>query len=149
MKSAILALAVFSMASAAQAGPAVDAFGKCLVQSSTGKDRIAFIRWMYAAMSAHPDVRSTSAISPELRNEISAQAGAVMDRLVLNDCHAQAVAAVREGGATAVASSFEVFGRVAMTELMADPSVGKELNALSSHIDEARWNQLAAEAKQK
>ncbi|NEX92292.1 hypothetical protein [Caulobacter sp. 17J65-9] len=129
-------------AGAAQAGPASDAFGECLVQSSTGKDRIIFAQWMFAGLSVHPSVAGMSNVTAQQRTEISQQTAAVMDRLVLKDCRAEAIAAIKQDGTETMSTSFSAFGRAAMTELMSNPAVDKQMSAIGDHIDADRWEEL-------
>lgn len=146
MKAVTTAAAVLSIvmgaAGAAQAGPASDAFGACLVQSSTGKDRIIFVQWMFAGISAHPNVTSLSNVTAEQRTAINRQAAAVVDRLVLTDCRGEAIAAIQQDGAQAMTTSFESFGRAAMNELISNPAVDKEMSAIGDYLDSARWGEL-------
>jgi hypothetical protein len=148
--SAAASLAIAATAAgAAQAGPASDTFGTCLVQSSTGKDRIVFVQWMFAALAANPNVASMANVSPERRAELSRQGAEVMQRLILKDCHAEAVAAIRQDGEQAITASFQLFGQAAARELMSDPAVEKEMSGLDAYLDRARWNALIEEAKPK
>lgn len=143
---AVLAIAA-STSGAARAGPASDAFAKCLVQSSTGRDRIVFIQWFFAALSVNPNVQSFSTATKQQRAAVTQQTAEVLQRLVVKDCRAEAIAAIRADGSSAIQTSFEVFGRTAATELMSDPAVSKEMNALGDYIDNTKWNDLLAEAK--
>jgi hypothetical protein len=145
---AAVAIAI-GFANVAQAGPATDAFGKCLVQSSTGKDRTVFVQWFFAALSANPNVKDFATSTKEQREAVTRQTVAVFQRLVLVDCRAEAIAAIRQDGTQALSSSFEVFGRAAAVELMSDPAVQKEMNGLSDYADNQKLGELMEEAKKK
>ncbi|MBC6983583.1 hypothetical protein [Caulobacter sp. 17J80-11] len=134
-------------AGAAHAGPASDAFGKCLVESSTGKDRIVFVQWFFAALSTHPNVSAIASVTPEQRAAYTRQAATVMDRLVLVDCHAEAVAAVQQDGPESMNESFRLFGQAAAGELLSNPAVNKEMSALGAYVDNAKWGELMDKAK--
>lgn len=135
------------MSGRAYAGPASDAFGKCIVESSTGKDRIIFVQWFFVALSVNPNVQSLTAITPERRALVTRQAAEVMQKLALIDCRSEAVAAIRQDGSQAMETGFSAFGRAAARELMTDPAVSKELSALTDQTDRAKWNALLEEAK--
>jgi len=148
MGCAAAALVLASAAGgAAQASPASDAFGKCLIESSTGKDRILFIRWFFGALSVNPNVSSLATTTQAQRDEAASGAMASMERLVMIDCRKEALAALRQDGPDAMRASFEVFGRTAATELMGDPAVAQELGRLESFSDSAKWGALMEEAK--
>src|ERR1700735_3792065 len=110
--------ATLLLGTVAQASPASDAFGRCMVQSSTGKDRVIFVRWFFNALSMNPNVQASTSTTPQQRAETTRQAADVFQRLVFVDCHAEAVAAVRADGQQALESAFEAFGRSAAGELM-------------------------------
>jgi hypothetical protein len=153
MKLFKVGLAAAAMAAAisgrAYAGPASDAFGKCIVESSTGKDRIVFVQWFFAALSVNPNVQSFSAITADQRAFVTREAALAMQKLTLVDCHAEAVAALRQDGPHAMQTGFAAFGRVAAQELMTDPAVAKQLSAFAEATDQAKWNALLEEAKGK
>ena len=136
MKRLIVAAAgvalALSVAGSAAASPATDTFGKCLVESSTGKDRIIVMQWFFAVLSVNPNVQTYAAATPEQRQAIARQAAGVLQRLVLTDCRTEAVAAIKSDGSHGIQTSFEVFGRMAATELITDPAVQKEMNAMAT-----------------
>jgi len=139
--------AMLLLGTAAQASPASDAFGTCLVQSSTGKDRVIFVRWFFNALSMNPNVQARATATPEQRAETTRQAADVFQRLVFVDCHAEALTAIRADGQQALETAFSAFGKSAANELMSDPAVAKELGALGNDTDNAKWTALMAEAK--
>ncbi len=140
--AAVLAITL-AVNSPVQAGPASSALGKCLVQSSTGKDRIVFMQWFFAALSVNPNVATFAVTTKDQRDAATRNAAEVFDRLIFTDCHAEAEAAEREDGDTALSTGFEAFGRIAVTELMSDPKVGKEMSTLGDYVDKAKWATLA------
>lgn len=95
----------------------------------------------------NPNVQSFSSSTKEQRIVVARQTAAILQRLLLTDCHAEAVAAVREDGQGALSSSFEMFGRAAAQELMSDPAVQKEMGATGSYLDAAKIGALIEEAK--
>ncbi len=149
MKRFVL-IAAGVLAVAGVCGPAAaedSALGKCLVDNSTGKDREAFMKWMFLAVAANPSVTSMTNISDAQKAEINKGAATVMDRLILKDCHAESVEALRTGGASALENSFGTFGEIAMADLMRDPKVDAVLNGLAGYIDADGWEALGKEAR--
>lgn len=153
MKPIFAGLAALSVAASvgatAYAGPASDALGRCLVQSSTGRDRTLFVQWFFAALSVNPEVQAYASTTKEQRVAVTQKAAQLLQRLVYVDCHTEAVAAIKQDGQQALGTSFEVFGRSAATELMSDPAVVKEMGALDEYTDAAKWTALMEEAKKK
>lgn len=145
--AAALALGL-GVVSQAQAGAASDALGKCLVQSSSGKDRTAFVQWMFVALAANPDVQPFSKATSEDQARVSKGAAAVFERLILTDCRKESVAAVREGG-NVFSLAFEQFGRAAVGDMLSDPATAAVFTSLDKYTDRAKFADLAAEATKK
>jgi hypothetical protein len=132
-------------AGAASAGVFSDDLAKCLVAKTSPADRTVFIQWMFAAMTANPAVASLSNMTEAQRTTHTQQAGALMQRLLLDDCRKDTVAAIRNEGPEALRQSFGVLGEVAMQNLLNDPAVSKEVSGLAASLDKARWADLAKE----
>lgn len=149
MRAAILGLSLMLAGGAispAFAGPASDAFGRCLVQSSTGRDRLNLVRWIFAAMAQHPEVKALSSLTPQQRMGYARDAGATVERLLTKDCRAESVAAIREGGPVAFQQAFQLFGQTAVQELITDPAVQGEFAGLANSMDKDALESLAKEA---
>lgn len=140
-------LAVGLGAGQAQAGIYTDDLSRCIVKSSSPKDRQDFVVFIYAAMSAHPDVRQYSRISEADRNGFAKRAAQLMERLLLVDCRKEAVAALKYEREQSVSGAFGTLGETAMVDLMGNPDVDKYMNLLAEGLDESKWEALAAEAK--
>jgi len=131
----------------AQAGIYTDDLSRCIVKSSSPKDRQDFVVFIYAAMSAHPDVRQYSRISEADRSGFAKRAAQLMERLLLVDCRKEAVAALKYEREQSVSAAFGTLGETAMVDLMGNPDVDKYMNLLAEGLDESKWEALAAEAK--
>jgi hypothetical protein len=145
---ALMAFASVAIAplSTARAGVYGDDLSRCLVKSTTTDDQMAFMVWMFSALGAHPAVKGYTTFTDAQREAASAKAAALMQRLILEDCRKESVAAIRYEGETAVYAGFNTFGQAAVRDLMNDPAVGKNMSALEKHIDPSRFESLAKEA---
>jgi hypothetical protein len=119
----------------AQAGPFADEMSKCLVNNTNESDKVSFVQWMYAAMSAHPDVKSMSNIPVELKENINKNAAKMMINLVTVKCKNESKEAIKFEGESAFAQAFEILGKSAMNELMSDPNVEEFLSGMDKYID--------------
>jgi len=133
------ALALAMQSNAATAGIYADDLTRCLVGSTTASDRISFVRWVFAAMSAHDAVASLSTVTPEQRATMTEETTNIFQRLILTDCREQSSNAIKYEGAGTLAASFEVVGQVAMGDLMRDPHVAAVFSSMQSYIDEDKW----------
>ena len=142
----VVAAAVLLSAGTAKADIYTDDLKRCIVASTSSEDRLAFVRWIFGAIADHPAVSDFSNVSEESRRESAVLSAQMMERLVLEDCRPQAILALRYEGYNAIEEAFGAVGEMAMGDLMADESVSSQMDALGTHVDEARWRALATEA---
>lgn len=131
--SAIILYSVVSIAPAS-ATPASDALGTCLADNTTGKDRKDMARWIFIAMSAHPEMHDISKVSKRDQQEADMQMGSLITKLLTESCPGQAKMAMAEG-TQAFQIAFSVLGRLAMQELMANPDVKSSIVGFQKYMD--------------
>lgn len=131
----IIAVLVSGYFNTVIAGTYTDDLSKCLVNNTSEEDRIDFLKWMFFAMAQHPELKAHQNITEEQQQAIDKKLGKTFSRLIAKDCSKELKLAQQYEPSTYM-QSFEVFGRVAMTDLMSDPSVQKGLSSLSSYVDE-------------
>lgn len=138
-KNAFIKLSVLLLAlgtsTPSLAGPYADAIGQCFANSTTGKDRIELARWVFTSMALHPDVASSSSITPQKREAINQSTGALFNRLLAESCAKEVKEAVKFEGQTALKSAFESLGKLAMQELMSHPAVGAGFSGFEKYVD--------------
>ena len=135
---AILSAALVLAPVVSWAGPAADAAGTCLTDNTTGKDRKVLTRWIYLAMAKHPDLRALSAATDADHDAGTRQAATLFERLITVDCRSEIRAMVAAEGAGSMKIPFEVLGRVAMLELMGNPTVAAEVARLDQFVDKQK-----------
>jgi hypothetical protein len=135
----------WAVAGSAQAEDLSQAFGKCLVAHTSAEDHVVVVQWVFIAMSRAPALRGMSNVTPEQSDRTAEAVGKVVDRLVLHDCHAEAVAAVRANGPAALHDAFEVFGKIGLRDVMSDPAVTAELGKTGAYVDQSGWTALMEE----
>ncbi|MHB8914272.1 MAG: hypothetical protein ACYC4K_00500 [Thiobacillus sp.] len=138
-KNALIKLCVLMLTIGAStpslAGPYADAIGQCFANSTTGKDRIELARWVFASMALHPDVVSSSSITPQKREAINQSTGALFNRLLAESCAKEVKEAVKFEGQAALKTAFESLGKLAMQELMSNPAVGAGFSGFEKYVD--------------
>lgn len=131
---------------AAVAGPYTDDLSKCIVEATTASDRASFVRWMFAAATQHPAVKSLATVSPEqLEAENKLTAGLFM-RLLTESCRDQTAKAVKYEGPTAIASGFQILGQVAGQELFSSPEVTAALSGMEKYFDKEKLQAVGGES---
>lgn len=133
-----LFLAFFSLAT--YAGPQSVALGTCLADNTTGKERKELARWVFIAMSAHPDIHKLSNVSDQARDEANQGMAALVTRLLAENCAPQAKSALQSEGAEGLQSSFTVLGQLAMQELMSNPNVSASITEYAKYLDQQKLN---------
>ncbi len=127
--------------SPAMASPASDALGTCLADNTTGKDRKDMARWMFIAMSAHPEMHDLSKVSKNDQDEINIRMGGLVTKLLTESCPVQAKKAMEEG-AEAMKTAFAVVGQLAMQELMTNPGVKSSISGFANYMDKDKMNSV-------
>ena len=139
----LLALLLFALSSSASAGPFNDKLAICLVKSTTQDDKLTLIRWIFAAMASHPGVRDLSEVSAGAGDKLNEQVADLFVSLLTDRCGTETQEAIKYEGQGAIGTSFEVLGRVAMQELMADGKVSAFMGGIDAHIDPKVSEQLS------
>lgn len=148
IRAAFLALlATTGLAGQARADVYADDLGKCLVNATTATDRTTFVQWMFAEASLNPAVREMTVVTPAQREQFSRAIAAIANRLLLKDCRAQAVAAMKYDGGEALGPAFQMLGIVAGRELMSQPDVAKAAARFITYLDTAQFQALGREAQ--
>jgi hypothetical protein len=140
LKEAAL-IAIF-LSSAAHAGPYGDDMARCLVESTTADDRIALVRWMFAAAASNPAVAPIAKVSAQTMDDANASTGALVMRLLTDSCKDKTQKALRYEGPATMQLSFQVLGQVAAGELFSSPEVKNAISGLQRHIDTKKLDEL-------
>ena len=130
----------------AVAGPFADDMAKCLVNSTSPADRTVLVQWMFGLITLHPDLTAMSSISGKQRDDLSRNAGALFQRLLLESCRSQTQQALQNEGPQTVQYAFQVLGQVATRGLFTDPQVMGGLKDLTKYVDEDKLKNLTAAA---
>lgn len=152
MKRSMIALLLVTLVwvpKLATAGPFADDMAKCLVNSTSAEDRTLLVKWIFSVIALHPDLSAMSAVSPKQRDEISKNAGALFQRLLLESCRSQTKQALQSEGPQTVQYAFQVLGQVASRGLFSDSHVLEGTKDLAKYVDEQKINELMGPAAQK
>ena len=140
---AVLALSLLSPV-AAVAGPYANELGKCLVESTSQRDRVDLVRWMFSAAALHPAVKPISTVSEEQLDDASRTTAALFMRLLTESCRSETERALQFEGASTIETAFSVLGQVAGKEMFSSPEVAAGLALLEQYVDSAELEALAS-----
>lgn len=146
MIAALLAGTVpaLALAQAQTADTAARTLGACLVEKSTGGDRIAMMRWMATAILAAPQLTDLASVTAAAREKADRGAAEVWTRLLTVDCFSQAQAVTKDNPAIGFRVAGESLGRVAMQELMTSPQTQQSMNGFAQYVDKEAMKKLTA-----
>jgi hypothetical protein len=140
-----LAFIAICFAGAAHAGPYGDDMARCLVDSTTKDDRIALVRWMFAAAAANPAVAPIAKVSQQTMDDANATMAALMMRLLTDACREKTKKALKYEGGAALQLSFQTLGQVAAGELFSSPEVKKAMSGLETGLNNKKLEELKSE----
>jgi hypothetical protein len=130
-----LMVGLFGFMPVAFAGQTSDQLSDCLVKNVTAQDKTTVLQWTYAALSAHPDLKAFSTITPEQKDQLDQKMAQALQRVIVDQCAEQTKAVIQTEGVQGVTQSFQQLGRGAGEEIVKDPSVNKELKSTLRYID--------------
>jgi hypothetical protein len=144
MSAFVLCGLAMPLAPALALTPETEAFGQCLIQKTTGEDRLLLARWMTFAFSAHPVVQDAVTVDQGKLAETDSRMGQLVTALLAERCNVEVKAAVAAEGNAGVAmeKAFEMLGMVASQEVMFDPNVQARIGAFGTYLDEARLSTI-------
>ncbi len=145
MKRLMIAAAAVALCHTANAGIYSDDMARCLVASTSQKDKTALVRWVFANASLHPDVASISSVTPEARDALDREVATLLERLLTDSCRKQSSEAFKYEGAIAFQQSFGTLGQVAMHELMADRNVAASFQSFVKYLDKTKLQSIGIE----
>lgn len=122
----------------ATAGTYATSLQQCLADNTTGKDRKELARWIFAAMATHPEMRDLSNATELTRDRLSQSMGALLTRLLTENCAEQTRAAVTNEGSQGLEAAFGALGQLAMQELMTNKDVSAALSGFERFVDQKK-----------
>jgi hypothetical protein len=134
----IIAISLLSSAQTVYAGPYTDTLSKCLVESTSMRDRNNLVVWMFASASQHPAVEDIVTVTDEQLDEANRKMAELLMNLLTVACHDETAAAFQYEGQSTIEASFTVLGSVAGREMFSSPSVGEAMSGMNKYLDEGK-----------
>lgn len=126
----VLASAGLCLSLSAAANP----LATCMTASLQEGDKTKMVEWLYFSMSAHPDTADYADVTRAQRIKSDKSIGALVTRLLTQDCQEEFAAAAKQD-ITTVQRSFEYLGQMALEELMSNQDVVKAIAGYANHTD--------------
>ena len=130
-----MAVVLLGVTQIASAGPTVDQLSDCLVKSTTATDKTAVLQWTFVALSVHPDLKAYSNVTDEQRTQLDKKLAQTLQRILVEQCSAQAKAVIQAEGLQAVGDSFQELGSITGEEILKNPEVKQQLKGVVRYLD--------------
>jgi len=119
-----------------------EALGKCLGDFTNGKERKELARWVFIAMTSHPELQSVSAVKDADRVEANQEMAALVTRLISEQCVAQTKAVIKSDGKEGFVAAFKMLGELAMAEIMGNKEVIKSISGYTKFLDQKKLDSV-------
>lgn len=134
-KSVLLVGALLGTTQFAVAGQAVDQLSECLVKSTTAADKTTVLQWTFTALAQHPELKAFSQVSEAQKTQLDQKIAQTLQRILTEQCSAQAQAVIKSEGLQAVGDSFQELGSITGEEILKTPEIKQQLNGVLKYID--------------
>ena len=124
------------------AGPFGDEMAKCLVTSTSNRDRTKIIKWMFRVYGEHPEVSYMVDLSDREKKVIDKDIADVFTRLLSEDCVDETKKALEYEGENVMFTAFQTLGQVAAQGFNVNPSVERSINKFTELIEYEKLDYL-------
>lgn len=150
MKTFVLSLMLVAIGSIiatppANAGTSTEALNTCVADNTTGKDRKDLAQWIFMTIAAHPEIQPFSNVTEANRDEFDKRLADLATRLITVSCKTESKSAIEKEGSKSLEAAFETLGRLAMQELMSNPSVNSSFTRYVKYLDKSKFEAAFSE----
>ena len=117
------------------AGPFGDEMAKCLVTSTSNRDRTKLVKWMFRVYGEHPEVSYMVDLSDKEKKAIDKDIAYIFTRLLSEDCVDETKKALDYEGDNVMFTAFQTLGQVAAQGFNVNPSVERSINKFSEFLE--------------
>jgi hypothetical protein len=133
--SALIFMGTALVTHEAEADVFSDDLSRCLISSTDDADKIAVMRWMFGAMSVHPELADLSSTTTPQRTASDIAMARLFKRLMMRDCRVEADQLMTVSGDSGFEAAFEVLGQSAMITLMSNDRVNEAILNYVQYLD--------------
>ena len=139
-------LVTLTTCNSAFAGPFADAFGKCLVRSTTESAKHKLVTWIFVVSSEHPALENLILLTERQKVMSDMDAADLVTNLFTQLCDKEALEALEYEGEKSLRIGFEHLGKVAMQSLMQDKNVIGAMDRYTKYFDMKVWEPFLSRA---
>lgn len=123
------------------ADPSSDKLMECVQKKYTQKDRKVIVQWIFAVLSASPDVKPLTKVDAKQEQIFSKNMANFMMDLFFERCPTEFVKTM-ETDPDAIGLVGRWLGEKAMAELISDPNVSKSMANFGNYLDPKKFDAL-------
>ena len=124
------------------AGPFGDEMAKCLVTSTSNRDRTKLLKWIIRVYGVHPEVSFMVDLSDREIQVIDEDIADIFTRLLSEDCVDETKKALDYEGDNVMFTAFQTLGQVAAQGFIDHPSVERSISKFVELIDYEKLDYL-------
>ena len=124
------------------AGPFGDEMAKCLVTSTSNRDRTKLVKWIFRVYGEHPEVSYMVNLSDREKKVIDKDIADVFTRLLSEDCLDETKKALDYEGDNVMFTAFQALGQVAAQGFNVNPIVERNINKFTEFIEYEKLDYL-------
>ena len=124
------------------AGPFGDDMAKCLVTSTSNRDRTKLLKWMFRVYGEHPEVSYMVNLSDREKKVIDKDIADIFTRLLSEDCIDETKKALDNEGDNVMFTAFQLLGQVAANGFNENPSVERSINKFVELVEYEKLDYL-------
>ncbi|GAB1623209.1 hypothetical protein AAOGI_32590 [Agarivorans albus] len=114
-----------------------DSLRACFVNAATEEDRVLLIKWMFSAISAHPEMASLASVTPQEKEKINQDVARLFFRLLDQSCATETQKVVEQDGRQAINQSMDSLGQLAGQAIFSHPKVLAELSKFKVYLPDS------------
>lgn len=141
-KTTLIIIATCVISINAYAGVYANELSKCLVESTSVREKTVLAQWVFSVLSHHPNIKQISSVSKTQSEQINRKTANLFTRLLTESCSSETRKTLKFEGLLALEKSFELLGETAMQELFSDPRVEKESSSFTKYFNESKFKHL-------
>lgn len=109
--------------------------GQCILDKTTGADRVLVARWMAASLAMAPQMDGVVKVDAAAKEKVDKDMAALFTRLFANDCTDEMKVLIKSGDSQGIKAAGGKLGEMAMSELMSNPTAMSALMAYMKYLD--------------
>jgi hypothetical protein len=114
-----------------------EALRQCLVNKTTGEDRVAVATWLLLATASSPQLAGAATVEPGRKEQADRVMAQLFTRLLTVDCLNFSRAMLASKGQDAFEVASGTLGQIAMNELMSNPQARAAMGDYLRYLNEA------------